>query len=128
MSAAQIIEFTKDKSVLLVDDEQDTLEILGTILKRLFKQVHLSSDGEQALEVLHNREYKIDLILSDVNMPIMNGITLYEKMQEYHIDIPFVFITANQELKYAAEYDVPYLKKPMSLDNFYQVLSDIYRK
>ena len=55
----------------------------------------IASNGEEALELF--KINKIDLIISDIKMPKMDGLTFLKKLRELHNDIPFIFLTARQE-------------------------------
>lgn len=86
------------KSVLIVDD----MKTVRVKLKRLCKelgivQVYEAMDGVQALEML--KGLKVDLVLSDWNMPNMSGLELVSKMREdaKMVDLPVIFITAENE-------------------------------
>jgi CheY-like chemotaxis protein len=70
----------KEASVLLVDDEIMLRELMGEWLGRAVGKVVCASDGVEALKILATR--KIDLILSDVRMPVMDGIALLKKINE----------------------------------------------
>jgi two-component system response regulator WspF len=62
----------KQASILLVDDEPFLREIMGEWLARVAGQVFCAEDGAEALKILAAN--KIDLILSDVRMPVMDGV------------------------------------------------------
>ncbi len=86
------------KSVLIVDD----MKTVRVKLKRLCKElgiVHIyeAIDGVQALEMLQG--LKVDLVLSDWNMPNMSGLELVGKMREnaLMVEVPVIFITAENE-------------------------------
>ncbi len=84
--------------VLLADDNSAILRILQSALHGLGCEVTTAGDGADAL--LKTRELKPDLVVSDFNMPIMDGVQLYRKLQEYpeHRDVPFVLLATRQEL------------------------------
>lgn len=109
----------KGYTILLVEDNE---EMLTFILDRLEEQftVETARDGKEALDVLRNNH--IDLIISDIMMPVMNG---YELCREIKADmdlchIPFIFLTAKNDLdskinglKIGAE---AYVEKPFSFN------------
>ena len=69
----------KEASILLVDDEPVLLEVLGEWFRRIAGQVFCAPDGVQALEIVAT--HKIDLIITDVRMPVMDGVTLLKKIK-----------------------------------------------
>lgn len=85
---------TKPIRILMVDDEPETLEIFSHyILRRAsFKlEIELCENGKIALECYENKQF--DLVISDINMPEINGITL-AKIIRSKDNIPIIFFTA----------------------------------
>ncbi|MEE8585461.1 MAG: response regulator [Acidobacteriota bacterium] len=66
------------KHVLVVDDEPDLLELMSICLEEEGFQVQTAADGRQALECLKSNQY--DVIVSDIRMPGMDGMQLYQRM------------------------------------------------
>jgi PAS domain S-box-containing protein len=66
-------------AVLLVDDEQDALEVIGEVLRNHGAEVYLASSAERALSQLE--QLRPDVILSDIGMPVMDGFTLIRKIR-----------------------------------------------
>ena len=87
--------------VLLVDDEFLAIEDLKTIIdweSLHFKIVATARSGKQALNILKNTD--VDLVITDIMMPGMNGITLVEKVKEFNKEIIFLLLTAYAEVDY----------------------------
>ena len=84
--------------VLVVDDFATMRKIIVNILKQMrFKEIYQADDGTTALEVL--KKEKIDLILSDWNMPKMNGLELLKQVRsnpEWN-EVKFVMVTAESQ-------------------------------
>lgn len=80
--------------VLIIDDVQANLTVLQKRLQRSGYQVHAAGNGKEALEIL--RRHAIDLIISDILMPVMDGYELCRQCQqdEELSRIPFIFYTA----------------------------------
>ena len=88
----------KDLTVLVVDDFSTMRRIVRNILRELdFKNILEADDGSSALEVL--RAQKVDLIVSDWNMPKMTGLELLKSVRstEQTKDIPFLMVTAEAQ-------------------------------
>jgi CheY-like chemotaxis protein len=68
------------RTILVVEDEYGSLEVLTFLLEREGYQVIPAGDGEEALERLHER--KPDLVITDFWMPKLDGAALCQKMQE----------------------------------------------
>jgi two-component system, cell cycle response regulator DivK len=88
--------------ILIVDDVPVNLKLVGAILRREGFTVQTAADGEEALEML--RTMHPDLILSDIQMPVVDGFELTRrvKQDERLRDIPVVALTA-LALKYGED-------------------------
>lgn len=85
------------KKILIVDDNQDTLNILGAILKREGYQVLLAKDGLEAIEKV--REASPSLILLDIMMPKIDGFGVLQalKQDSRFMKIPVLVVTAKTD-------------------------------
>lgn len=88
--------------ILIVDDEEDMLTLLERIISEdtLYEAV-LESNPEKALELSRLQEF--DLVITDLKMPGMSGITLMEKIREIHPDISIIIMTAFATIETAVE-------------------------
>lgn len=82
---------TEKKTILIVDDEPDLLDVISFELNTSFNVI-TASNGKEALDSI--QVSKPDIILSDINMPIMDGLKMIEKINDLKINIPIIFITA----------------------------------
>ena len=80
------------KRILLVDDEVEITEINKRYLTQAGYEVNVAHDGQEALELF--QKYSIDLIITDIMMPNMDGYDLIGEVQYLAPDQPFLFITA----------------------------------
>jgi two-component system sensor histidine kinase RpfC len=83
-------------SVLVAEDNRTNQKVIGKILERVGHEVTIADNGEAALEMLHERDF--DLVLMDVNMPVMNGIEatkLYRFGALGQKHVPIVALTAD---------------------------------
>ena len=79
-------------SVLVVDDEPVLLDLMGEWFRQISGEVFSAANGVQALEILAT--HKIDLIVTDIRMPVMDGITLLKKVKANGSHTPgVIFIT-----------------------------------
>ena len=79
--------------ILVVDDEEPILQVTQQSLRRFGYQVTTSSSGEEALNVFRDDPQAFDVILTDVNMPGMNGLELTRSLTEIRQGVPIVFMT-----------------------------------
>lgn len=84
--------------ILVVDDAQIDLELCSYILLQNGYEVRTAMDGKQALECIHEQRPK--LIITDVNMPVLNGLELCRQVKENAdiADIPVLMVTSNDQL------------------------------
>ncbi|NEW80919.1 MAG: hybrid sensor histidine kinase/response regulator [Mariniphaga sp.] len=112
-------EVLKDFKVLAVDDNPKNIQVIGSILMEANYEVGFAMDGKQALELLsESKDY--DLVLLDVNMPVMNGFETCKAMRhsEFLREIPVIFLTAlNEPENILTGFDVggqDYVSKPFN--------------
>lgn len=79
--------------ILVVDDNQGFLHLLGGLLEEFGYEVSLAEDGKQAREFLEGE--KVDVIISDVFMPTLDGVRFHSFVREFTDadQIPFIFIS-----------------------------------
>ncbi|MDB4903370.1 MAG: response regulator [Mucilaginibacter sp.] len=83
----------KDKHVLVVDDNSTNREILEVQLKQWTFVPIMADSGAQALEILSSKKH-IDLIISDMNMPGMDGVQLAKRIRKNHLDLPIILLSS----------------------------------
>jgi DNA-binding response OmpR family regulator len=108
------------KKILIVDDDPSIREILATQLGRLHYDTATAEDGEQA--VIRFKSEKPDLILMDVMMPRMDGLTACQKIrasEKQGLRTPILFLTArdtqHDKLSSALSGGDDFVTKPISL-------------
>uniref|UniRef100_UPI0040483695 diguanylate cyclase n=1 Tax=Aliarcobacter sp. TaxID=2321116 RepID=UPI0040483695 len=118
----------KDISVLYVEDEKDVREFTSNLLSSLLKKVYTAQNGQEGLDLFKENQSDIDLIISDINMPKMNGLVMCEQIKIINKDIPLVITSAHNDtnfLKKAIEVGVnTYAMKPIDL---YQLIESIIK-
>jgi CheY-like chemotaxis protein len=83
----------KGQTILLVEDDEAILKLTSKILEGLHYKVISANSPEKALEIASNLQQKIDLLLTDVIMPKMNGKQLYHKIAIERKGIKVIFIS-----------------------------------
>lgn len=128
-------DFLKNQRVLFVEDEELAREKLAKLLSKLFKEVILASNGLEGLEKYEKSKItneKIDLIISDINMPIMSGLIMLERIRELDPFIPLIFTTARSEidnLLKAIDLNVSnYIMKPIDSNILIKKISEVCEK
>lgn len=113
--------------ILAVEDQPEYLEMLEEVMIAVGHTITIAEDGQQALDKLAHE--KIDVIISDVAMPNMDGIEFHKRvraMKEY-ANVPFIFLTGVSNLQMVksackAECDLM-LQKPFPVDKLLEMFS-----
>jgi CheY-like chemotaxis protein len=84
-----------ESSMLIVEDDQEILSILKNIFAKHFTNIFTASNGGGAYDIL--REHRPDLILTDIQMPGMNGIEFMIKLRSEGKNVPVVIISSSKE-------------------------------
>ena len=79
------------RKILLAEDDYDTCNILKLFLEKANIDVSTASNGRVALE-LYEKD-KFDLIITDINMPEVNGSELFKIIRDKDVDVPVLFIS-----------------------------------
>ncbi len=127
MEVTKIIEYLKNLRVLYVEDNKDALEELGKFLKKIFDCVDFASNGKEGLDKFISNGY--DIIISDINMPEMNGIEMLKNIKSQKEDAYTILITAFNETDYyldAIKIGVDgFILKPVDFEQIFNVLGKI---
>lgn len=117
---------TKDYTILVVDDNMELVDYLTDAMRPYFKDVRTAYNGEEALEMC--RQWHPDVIISDIQMPKMNGYELCKRVKE-ELDIshtPVILLTArNDEASRIFGYKNgadTYLTKPFEISTLYTAI------
>ncbi len=89
------------ETVLIVDDEKNYPLILGAVLEEEGFETLTANSGKDALEILEHAD--IDLVLTDMKMPTMDGIELLERIKEKNPELPVIMMTAYGTVEKAVE-------------------------
>lgn len=89
------------KRILAVDDEPNMRRLLEISLRQAGFRPVVASDGKEALNIIKTQQ--IDLVISDLHMPIMNGLELLKAIRLEYEHLPFIMVTAQGEIKTAIE-------------------------
>ena len=108
------------RRILLVDDDDDFRQLAEILLSTAGYEVEQVSDGVEAIVKLTTSNF--DLILSDIEMPGLDGFTMLQALQSKNLNTPLIFLTANDSLdKEEKGYDLgalDYIRKPIRKKSF----------
>ncbi len=121
----------KDANVLLVEDNLINQKIVLLSLKPLVSNIDVANNGKEALDLFGTKKY--DIVLMDIQMPIMDGLTATKKIRELEAStnthVPIIAITANalsgdREICLAAGMN-EYISKPFQIETLIQKMKDL---
>ena len=118
----------KSIKILFVEDEEDLCNIISDTLTKLQANFQTANNGKIALDKF-KEDNTFDLIVTDINMPVMNGLELIKNIRDMGSDIPVVIMSAHTEPEYiksAEELGVKnYLLKPFDFIKFINLVSEL---
>ena len=128
-AASTDIDVNDAPSVLVVDDEPSVARTMERLLGREGYRVTVAHGGQEAIDLA--RTHAFDAIVSDLDMPDVDGRALLRAIRQNNLDVPFVFLTGNPDLQSAidaVEYGAfRYLVKPVPPQELFDVVSRAVR-
>lgn len=116
--------------ILAVDDERGMRDLLRKVLSKEGYEVITAEDGEEGLNLI--KENSFDIVIADLDMPIMNGIEMIKRAKDFDPNITIIIITAYASIESAVEalklgaYD--YLIKPFEIDELKIIVKKAFEK
>jgi diguanylate cyclase (GGDEF)-like protein len=105
----------RDVSILFVDDNMDLRQSFDFFMRDSIKNLYLAKDGVEGLDIFY--EYRPDIVIADVNMPVLNGIEMSRIIKQGDPDTPIMLISAKEDtnvLKEAIEIKIDtFITKPI---------------
>ena len=121
---SDIKDLSYSLKVLYVEDEEDTREVVSGVLKLFFKDVVVAVDGNDAKEKLIKENP--DLLITDIQMPKIDGLELIKYTKDNYKDIPIIITTAFTDQEYILQsFDLgvtQYIIKPIKEENLIDVI------
>jgi two-component system cell cycle sensor histidine kinase/response regulator CckA len=128
-AVAPVKDLTGNERILLVEDEESVRAFSARALKATGYEVFEAGSGEEALEVLEDIGNRVDLIISDVVMPEMDGPTLLTHLRQRLGDVRVIFVSGYAEESVrkdiADDRSVEFLPKPYSLDQINSKVKEV---
>lgn len=130
MHSKELLQYSKNLTLLLAEDHDELRENTANILQNFFQSVDAVSNGEEALSLYSKKRY--DIILTDLRMPRVDGINLVEAIYEQNPQQKVIVLSAHDESKYlipllnlGVEH---YIKKPLDFQELIQVFYQVAKK
>lgn len=118
-----------NKRILVVDDEENAREALSKILAHDGYDVSSAANGVEALNYLRNKD--VELIITDINMPEMNGLAFLRELNRCRPESNVIMLTAYGEVESYLEAmnlgAFEYINKPIRYDDLKKVINKILK-
>ncbi len=125
-----LISYSSKLKLLYVEDNKDARESTMAILEEFFDDISVACDGAEGLELFKTSD--IDLIITDINMPKLNGLDMIGEIRKIDMDISILVLSAYNEsgffmdsIKLGVE---GYLLKPIDMDQFIGMIEKVVQK
>ncbi len=116
--------------LLYVEDDENISSVLSDIFGDEFKELYVAKDGQEGLSMY--KKYAPDIVLTDINMPKMNGIEMSELIRSENSTIPIVISSAFRDDEYiqaAKKLDINhYILKPINLEKLLDILENLAKE
>ena len=113
-------------TVLLAEDEDDLRELVGNMLEELGMEVLRASDGHEALYLEDTYDGTIDLLLTDIVIPELNGVDLADLMSEFQPQMKVIFMSGYPANSQSARSEIPegadFIAKPIVHEDLIQII------
>ncbi|HWR54232.1 MAG TPA: response regulator [Bryobacteraceae bacterium] len=107
-------------SILIVDDEPQIRSLVRVLLSRMGFNLFEAGDGVEALELCENQHLPLDLLITDVMMPKMDGVALAERASQIYPDLRVIYMSGKSEADTIVcgirERGFHFLRKPFQID------------
>lgn len=125
----ELLAYLKKLNILYVEDDSNTREELEYFFNTKVNKLNVAKNGAEGLELFKSE--KPDIIITDIQMPILNGIEMIEKIRSIDNFVPIIVITAFSDTDYlfkAIKLNVSqYLTKPLNLISLVDILAKLSR-
>ena len=109
--------------ILIVEDENIARMYLKTILSKTIKEIYTASNGKEGLELFV--KIKPDLIITDLEMPIMDGIEMVKQIRKTNMKIPIIVTTAYNDDEHKIDNVQGRVLKPIIINEMISKINDL---
>ncbi|MGR5109114.1 ATP-binding protein [Vibrio jasicida] len=120
---------SKALNILIVEDTESNQLVIKLILNKLGHNVCIANNGSEAIKFLEQNSQELDMVLMDVSMPVMDGITATRLIRKKRISIPIIALTAHalesdKRMCLKAGMD-GFISKPVRRQDIYEVIQSL---
>lgn len=113
----------KARTILIVEDVEETLNSFCKVLLKTFKAVYTARDGKSALKVY--KEHKPDFVLTDLSIPLSSGEALCREIRKINPSQPLIVMTGHREIKWNAVQWDALIYKPVDYEELFQAFEHL---
>jgi YesN/AraC family two-component response regulator len=128
----EVVYYTKGLNLLLVEDDSVSRDLYGTIFKNYFNKIQTAGNGQEALESWERNKEDIDIIITDLTMPMMSGIDLARIIKEKKPDQKIIALSAHRDLEKIVElisiHVDGFIPKPIELNQIESVIKKVAKE
>ena len=121
------LEKLKNITVLYCEDEEQLHTVTADLLRRVVKTVLTAHDGEEGLRLYHKHQYEIDMVITDISMPQMDGLEMTRQIKAENPSVPVIVTTAYSSTDHLFEaIDIhvdKYVLKPLDMRKLFNAMS-----
>ncbi len=127
LSIRRLSKIASEFTVLYVEDEDEVRDTVVLILENIFSNILVAKDGLDGIALAKTN--KIDVVISDINMPKCNGLEMIREIKKIYPQIPTILITALENTEFLVESINlginKYIIKPIKRDNLFEAIEDV---
>jgi YesN/AraC family two-component response regulator len=119
-------------SLLIVEDDRVMNEMLATVIQRKYREVTIyrAENGQTGVDLF--KEHRPDIVLTDINMPVMDGIEMAAKIKAIQADAHLIVMTAYSDKTYFEKFSeigfCVYLLKPIMLPTLFAAIDKCFEE
>jgi CheY-like chemotaxis protein len=118
--------------ILVVDDGETNRDLVSLVLRRAGAVVETAENGKEAVEAIRRKNGKYDVVLMDMQMPLLDGYSATRLLRKLGYQLPIVALTAHalqdDEAKCLAAGCTSFLTKPLNMDRLFETLAQLLRR
>ncbi len=115
------MEILKELCVVYAEDDELIRQSITRIIRRRVKMIYAAENGKEGLD--YTVEHNPDMVITDIEMPIMNGLELIQELRNTHgKDTPIIVVTAYQDAEHHSELADAYIYKPIESQQLFETM------
>ena len=126
-------EYLKTLNLLYVEDEDAVRDLTADILRNFLNSIVIAKDGQEGLELFQNNEINsnnsFDVVITDINMPRLDGLSMIKEIRKTNNNIPIIITTAHDDPSFLSKSEKlkiqGYVSKPLNMGELIKNIANI---